>query len=1060
MKKRIAVMILALVVCLCLPAVAFAAELITVGDFTIAPTDGSTVLTEGTDYTYSNGKLTVTTTIPVTIGMKDGVTKTAETIVVDSAKGETTVTFASIGIDTTEDAAIAVKGKNAVTFAFTGESTLSAVGNDGINVASNTPIVLTSIASGKLSISGVKFGIFLDGYSAGGSVSISGDLNLDISGCTSHAIYCRNTGSATISGTPVINIDTVEYAIYAHGIDISGGTITIKSDDGYPITSAEGTYITLRNTADLHIIDGRGGLRVSKGKITITDFAKYKVYSMESGSKTAVADGWPLISSGELEISKNAVLELYSANDALSGGKTSILNSANVDIVIDTNSTYSEYALSFSDTLTISGNASVDIKVTKGTKVRGLHGSSGTVNISGNAALSIDGTTYYGTCVSALNLSGNASVNIKVAAEYGIYGDITVKDAAVLTATSVDSRVLYDPCTITPAEGKAYMVKYGKSEAEATTAYYTATEKINDKSTWRYFHVETTDVIPITISGVKMAEESYVYDGTAVSYDNSGLSISQSDAKAEDLVYTYTGTANDGTPWNSTDAPTKAGSYTLTVTHSDTAHYIGKQVIEFTIEQKKIDIPAQPDAVTYNGASQTYGVTATAAYTVTGGVRTDANEAGYDVTISLTDKANTCWANGTTADLTHKFIIIKAEVVEPTQAEAVTYNGSEQTYAVASTDDYTVTGGAQTAANEEGYIVTISLKDQDNYKWKDSGNSDNLTHKFIINKKSVTITAEDKSAYVGNKQPELTYTVSGLIGVDELTTEPTLTTNADMKLVGEYTITASGADAGSNYTITHMPGKLTVEQIPVTLYSITKAPCENGKVTVQAVMAAKGSTIKVSAVPAEGYKVVSLTVTDAAGNEIEVVDGRVTMPASDITVSAVFVYDLPYIDVADDNEHYTAIAYMYVNGLMVGTSTEEYIFDGDVTMTRAQIAQILYCLAGKPAAGYAGTFTDVAEGAWYASAVEWAAAEGIVYGVGNDKFAPDRTITTAEMAALIYRYTQCEQNGECTTSDWLTESAEALSWCVDNGILTDTSAVANRYLAAEMFYNMHNLLNK
>lgn len=494
-----------------------AAETITVGDFTIVSTDGTTVLTENTDYTYKDGVLTIKTTTPVTIGMKDGVTTTDDTFVVDSSKGVTHVTLDSITIDTDNlgnsgtNTPITVKGVNQATLEFIGNNSLSSNVEGvyqqvyGISVESKTPFVLTSSKNGSLSIHNVGFAVYTNGYTAGGSTVINGNIQLDIKDCASHAIYSSGNkcGTLTISGTPVINIDTVEYAMYAYGITISGGTITVKSDKGYPICSGDGKDITLKNTADLHIIESKGGLRTTGGKITITDSAKYKVYSMESGNKIAVADALPLISttsSGEVEISKNAVVEIYSANDAISGGKTTISDNAKVDIVIDTDSTYSEYALSFDETLTISDDAEVDIDVVNGTKIRGLYDSSGTVNVSGNAVVTIDRTTYDGVYVNALNLSGKASVTVNAADDNAIYGDISVADAATLTATSVDTRVIYDPCTVSPAEGKVYMVQYGKSEVDVTTVYCTAKTKIDDKSTWRYFHAESKEPFPVTIT--------------------------------------------------------------------------------------------------------------------------------------------------------------------------------------------------------------------------------------------------------------------------------------------------------------------------------------------------------------------------------------------------------------------------------------------------------------------------------------------------------------------------------------------------------------------------------
>jgi len=101
-------------------------------------------------------------------------------------------------------------------------------------------------------------------------------------------------------------------------------------------------------------------------------------------------------------------------------------------------------------------------------------------------------------------------------------------------------------------------------------------------------------VIPLTIGGVTMDAAAYTY-GDAVGYDSTALTATQpggTTAKAEDLVYTYTGTANDGTSWNNTAAPTKAGSYTLTVSHKDTAHYTGKQEISFIIDRAPATVTA------------------------------------------------------------------------------------------------------------------------------------------------------------------------------------------------------------------------------------------------------------------------------------------------------------------------------------------------------------------------------------------------------------------------------------------------------------------------------------
>ena len=95
--------------------------------------------------------------------------------------------------------------------------------------------------------------------------------------------------------------------------------------------------------------------------------------------------------------------------------------------------------------------------------------------------------------------------------------------------------------------------------------------------------------------------------------------------------------------------------------------------------------------------------------------------------------------------------------------------------------------------------------------------------KVNIAKATATITVNDKTAYIGDKAPDLSkpeadkdYTVSGLLGEDKLTTVPTLAyeSTLDMTKTYEYTINASGASAGDNYTITYVPGKLTVSNRP------------------------------------------------------------------------------------------------------------------------------------------------------------------------------------------------------------------------------------------------------
>lgn len=132
-------------------------------------------------------------------------------------------------------------------------------------------------------------------------------------------------------------------------------------------------------------------------------------------------------------------------------------------------------------------------------------------------------------------------------------------------------------------------------------------------------------------------------------------------------------------------------------------------------------------------------------------------------------------------------------------------------------------------------------------------------------------------------------------------------------------------------------------------------------------------------------------------------------------------------------------------------------------LTRAQFAQIIYNKEGRPKAG-SGRFTDVTTG-WYADAVNWAAAEGIVAGIGGGKFAPDRPITRQDLAVMLWRYAGSPEprKNELDFSDAGKTSEyawKALCWANENGIVNgkgsgilDPKGKATRAEAAQMLMN-------
>ncbi len=174
----------------------------------------------------------------------------------------------------------------------------------------------------------------------------------------------------------------------------------------------------------------------------------------------------------------------------------------------------------------------------------------------------------------------------------------------------------------------------------------------------------------------------------------------------------------------------------------------------------------------------------------------------------------------------------------------------------------------------------------------------------------------------------------------------------------------------------------------------------------------------------------------------------------------------PFDDVGWADWFHDNVVYVYENGLMNGTGAAVFAPDG--TVTRGMIVTILHRLEGEPAVNYLMPFADVAEGAWYAEAVRWAASEGIVTGVSETAFAPNDPITREQFAAILWRYAKYKgfdvSIGESTNILSYTDFDEigeyavpALQWACGEGIISgrgegvlDPRGTATRAEAAAM----------
>lgn len=220
-------------------------------------------------------------------------------------------------------------------------------------------------------------------------------------------------------------------------------------------------------------------------------------------------------------------------------------------------------------------------------------------------------------------------------------------------------------------------------------------------------------------------------------------------------------------------------------------------------------------------------------------------------------------------------------------------------------------------------------------------------------------------------------------------------------IVVTYTKPSSGSSSGGSSS-----GKTT--------YKVTTSAVNNGGVNASPSSAEKGAAITITLSPDKGYKLDKLTVTDGSGKTVSTVKKSdtvytFTMPASAVKVGVSYVKatetpsETKFNDVSANDWFASAVDYVTGKGMMNGTA--DNTFSPKANTTRGMVVTVLYRLENQPSTSVA-SFTDVASGAYYANAVAWANANGIVSGYGSGKFGPNDKVTREQLAAILYRYAQ------------------------------------------------------
>lgn len=178
------------------------------------------------------------------------------------------------------------------------------------------------------------------------------------------------------------------------------------------------------------------------------------------------------------------------------------------------------------------------------------------------------------------------------------------------------------------------------------------------------------------------------------------------------------------------------------------------------------------------------------------------------------------------------------------------------------------------------------------------------------------------------------------------------------------------------------------------------------------------------------------TPTTTIPNDPTPLDPGVTIGDQDVPLTGI-----TFEDVTPGDWFYEAVQYVYGKDLMKGTSETQ--FSPYASTQRGMIVTILHRLEGMPAAE-ASAFADVEAGQWYANAVGWGSANGVVEGYSATEFRPLQNITREQLAAILYRYAQlkgydtskrADLSGYSDASAISAYALEAMRWAVAEGLI-------------------------
>ncbi len=120
---------------------------------------------------------------------------------------------------------------------------------------------------------------------------------------------------------------------------------------------------------------------------------------------------------------------------------------------------------------------------------------------------------------------------------------------------------------------------------------------------------------------------------------------------------------------------------------------------------------------------------------------------------------------------------------------------------------------------------------------------------------------------------------------------------------------------------------------------------------------------------------------------------------ADLVLAALPDANFPYTDMEPGSKEYNIAQKLYAKGYMAGVSATEFAPEAD--LTKGQLADVLYNVAGTPEVS--ATLNDTAS-----AGAAWCAEKGVLTADEKGNFSPDKTVTSFEFARVMFRFSQAD----------------------------------------------------